>query len=409
MGIPTIMAAILPLSTALAGDATTQPDTAPASANFDGNLTGDWFGLRQCLQDQGVTFSATLQAEGFDNFQGGVHTQPQVGSTTFDLNLAVDTEKLLHWQGGEFYVDLEDHAFRNPTTALTGDLQGFDSLNSPPYLQIFEIWYQQLLFDGKIRIKIGKVDSNTDFSLIDNGLQFVNGSSQNSPTLFLLPTTPDPMPSANIFFTPNDSWYASFGASYANRSDRFGDLVDDPADLQVSDYGTFLIGETGLKWTAAPLLQQAGNLRMGAWGHTGTFTRFDGQEQQGTYGYYGIVDQTLWQPKGEPATGRGVRTFFECGQTQNDIYPIDRHFGGGLTWTGPLDYRPSDVIGFSPQYAHISPQANLQHPYELALEGFYLWQITPWAFIQPDLQYIIHPGGIYPDALVATLRVQISF
>ena len=387
----------------------THPDTAPTGSGFDNNLTGDWWGQRQRLQDAGITVGATLTLEGFSNFQGGIDTAHLVGATTFDLNLAVDTDKLLHWHGGEFYVDLEDHAFRNPSTALVGDLQVFDKQNTSPYLQIFEMWFQQNLLDGKIRVKIGKVDANTDFSVIDNGLPFLSSSTQVSPTIFVFPTTPDPMPSANVFFTPNESYYASFGAYYANRSDRFGDLVDDPAEIQPTAFGTFLIGETGLKWHAAPILEQAGNLKVGAWGHTGTFTRFDGTQQQGTYGYYAIWDQTIWQPKGEPDSGRGVRTFLEYGGTESDINPIDRHIGGGVTWTGPINARPNDIIGFSPQYAHISPRAGLAHPFELALETFYQWQLTPWAFVQPDLQYIIHPGGTYANALVVTLRLQISF
>jgi porin len=398
-----------PQSVLLLSDATTQPDAAPAASGFDNNLTGDWWGRRQRLQDAGITIGSQITLEGFSNFQGGIDTAHLVGASTFDLNLALDTDKLLHWHGGEFYVDLEDHAFRNPSTALAGDLQVFDKQNTSPYLQIFEIWYQQKLFDDKIRIKIGKVDANAEFSVIDNGLPFISSSTQVSPTIFVFPTTPDPMPSVNVFFTPNDWYYANFGAYYANRTDRFGDIVDDPAKIQSTDYGSFLIGETGFKWHAAPLFDQAGNFKVGAWGHTGTFTRFDGIQQQGTYGSYAILDQTLWQPKGEPDNGRGVRTFLEFGQTQNDINAIDRHIGGGLTWTGLLDSRPGDVIGLSPQYAHITPQAGLAYRYELALESFYQWQLTPWALLQPDLQYIIHPGGRYSDAMVATLRLQITF
>ncbi len=412
--------ALMPLSTALAGapdspdhtallpDTATHPETPPTAAGFDNCMTGGWAGERQRLQDAGLTLGATLTVEGFYNFMGGIESGHPVASTTADFSLALDTDKLLHWHGGEFYADLEDHAFRNPSTALVGDLQVFDKQNSAPYLQIFEIWYQQKLFEDKLRIKIGKVDANTEFSVVDNGLPFLGSSSQVSPTIFIFPTTPDPMPSVNAFFTPNETWYASAGAYYANRSDEFGDLVDDPAAIQRSDYGVFLIGETGLNWHAAPLFEQAGNLKLGAWEHNGTFTRLDGSQQQGTYGGYAILDQTLWQPKGEPANGRGVRSFLEYGGTQDDINAIDRHFGGGVTWTGLFDARPTDIIGFSPQYAHISSQAGLAHPYELALEAFYQWQVTPWAFVQPDFQYIVHPGGTYPDALVGTLRIQIS-
>jgi hypothetical protein len=68
--------------------------------------------------------------------------------------------------------------------------------------------------------------------VIDNGLQFLNGSTQVSPTVFVFPTTPDSMPSLNLFLTPSASCYASFGAYLANRSDTFGNFSGHPQAAQ---------------------------------------------------------------------------------------------------------------------------------------------------------------------------------
>ncbi|MDR3555618.1 MAG: carbohydrate porin [Syntrophobacteraceae bacterium] len=381
----------------------------PADSDFADKATGDWGGERERLKQAGITIEATFLTEGFYNFRGGIRTWPPVGSSTSDVSLGLDMEKLCGWNGGKFYADLEDHAWRNPTKTLTGDLQIFDKQNTAPYLQVFELWYQQKLFNGMLRLKVGKVDANTEFSVVDNGLSFLNSSSQVSPTVFVFPTTPDPMPSVNVFFTPPGLFYAGFGAYYANRSDRFGELVDNPADAQLSEFGAFLIGETGLKWENAPVLANAGNLKVGFWEHTGTFTRFEGAKQQGTSGGYGIIDQTLWQPAGEAPGGRGVRAFLEYGRTQQTITPVYQHIGGGLTWQGLCDCRPDDTVGVSPQYAYLSPGAGLPYTYELALEAFYKLQVTRWATLRPDLQYIVHPGGKYPDALVGTIGVRLDF
>ena len=77
-----------------------------------------------------------------------------------------------------------------------GDLQVFDKQNSAPFLQVYELWYQQKLFEGKLRLKLGKVDANSEFSVIDNGLPFINSSTQVSPTISGFPTFPAPMPSS---------------------------------------------------------------------------------------------------------------------------------------------------------------------------------------------------------------------
>lgn len=392
----------------IAPDLTAQ-GSQPGDSGFEDKATGDWGGVRQQLKQAGITIDASFRTDGFDNFRGGLRNSPLVGSSTFDLSLGLDTEKLFDWKGARFYVDLEDHAGRNPSQVLVGDLQIFNRQNSPPYLQVFELWYQQELFNGIVRLKIGKVDANSEFSVIDNGLPFLNSSAQVSPTIFMFPTTPDPMPSVNVFFTPSESYYASFGAYYANRSDKFGDLVDDPAAAQLSDFGTFLIGETGLRWRNTVVFAYGGNLKLGFWDHTGTFTRFDGNQQKGTCGGYGILNQTLWQPEGESPDGRGVRAFLEYGRTRESINPIYQHIGGGLTWKGPFDTRPDDIVGFSPQYAWLSGQARLPFSYELAMETFYKLTLTKWVLLMPDLQYIIHPGGKYPNALVGTIRLKVIF
>jgi len=360
------------------------------------------------LVKPGITIGADEVLEGFMNFVGGKSTGA-VCASTFDLNLTLDTKKAFGWHDGTFYMDFEDHAGQNPTTALVGDLQVFDKLNSAPYFQLFEIWYQQKLSSDRVRLKIGKVDANTEFSVITNGLPFLNSSAQVSPTIFVFPTTPAPMPSLNLFFTPNESHYIGFGAYYANRSVTFGNFYGEPQDIQPTSNGTFLIGEAGVLWRRSRSSAYSNNLKLGIWGHTGTFTRFSGSPQQGTYGYYLILNQTLWQPAGEPDNGRGLRGFIEYGYTQGSVNVIDWHTGVGITWTGPSAARSADIIGFSPQYAHISPQAGLPDSYELALEMFYIRPITSSIDFMPDLQYIINPGGQYPNALVGTLRVTWNF
>ena len=118
----------------------------------------------------GVTIGFNWIGEAFRNFEGGINSRDSVIASTTDLNLSIDTDKALNWPGGKLYVDLEDHAGQNPSTALTGDLQTFDKLNAAPYLQVFELYYEQKLFHDILRIKIGKVDANSEYSVIDNGL-----------------------------------------------------------------------------------------------------------------------------------------------------------------------------------------------------------------------------------------------
>lgn len=385
---------------------------SPRQSGFGSDATGSWWGARQRLEELGVSINAELVLEGFKNFQGGIQTADFVGASTFDLSLALDTDKAFNWPGGMFYVDLVDHAGQNPSSVLVGDLQRFDRLNAAPYFEIYSLWYQQRLFDNRLCVTIGKMDANSEFIVNTNGLAFLNSSAQLSPTAFVLPTYPAPMPGVALFLSPIESFYAGFGAYYANRSVSFGVFSGHPQDAQPSRFGGFFVGETGWSWRHAPLLDRGGDLKLGVWGHTGTFARLEGGEQQGAEGYYVIFDQTLWQPRAAPGNegqSRGVRTFLDHGLTGSSVSKIDRHFGWGVTWTGPAAARPHDIIGLGAEYAHISAQAGLPYPYELSLESLYQIQLTRWATLMPDLQYIVHPGGRYPNALVGTLHLTVHF
>ncbi|MCI0481094.1 MAG: carbohydrate porin, partial [Candidatus Dadabacteria bacterium] len=48
--------------------------------------------------------------------------------------------------------------------------------------------------------------------------------------------------------------------------------------------------------------------------------------------------------------------------------------------------------------------------YEIGIEGTYIFQVTPWLGLQPDVQLIIHPGGSagIPDALVAGMQISVD-
>lgn len=378
-------------------------------SSFNDNLTGDWNGVRQELKNKGLEIGIEWTPEIFDNFRGGIH-QGITGASTIDLNLTLDTEKIFSWKEGKLYIDLEDHSGHNPTTELVGDLQVFDQLSFSPYFEIFEFWYQQQLLNKKIRIKIGKLDANAEFSVIENGLSFLNSSTQVSPTILAFPTSPDPVLGANLFFTPNKSWFLSLGAFDANQQDKFGIFYGNPQTALIAQNGALLISETGFKY-------KTGNFKFGVWKHTGTFMRLNGGTQQGASGYYTIFNQILWEPTGEfekntedieDKKGKGIRGFVSYGQTQESVGIMNWNYSTGVTWTGLFAKHSKDILGFSANYAHISTLANCKYPYELALEFIYKLHIHKAISLVPDLQYIIHPGGQFPNALVGTLHIKIN-
>ena len=234
-----------------------------------------------------------------------------------------------------------------------------------------------------------------------NSTSFLNASFGYSPTLTSFATYPDPAIGAALFWTPTDHFYASADVSYISQSDRSGIISGSPYAVNPTAGGVFIIAELGGKWTVGSD-KLPGRIAVGGFHHTGEFQRFDQTHQQGTSGIYAVIDQTV---------SSSVSVFAQFGIADANISPIDTHVGTGFQCTGPLPgkARSADVFGAGPSFVHFSNQAVRSRDYELAIEGFYKLQLTPWFNIQPDLQYILNPDGNNRDAMVGTVRAELDF
>ena len=373
-------------------------------------VLGDWGGVRSRLVGQGLTVAAAVYYDNSKNFQGGLSTSRDASREFFDLDVTFTTDQALHWHGGTFFLNFLDHQGGDGSVALTGDVQGFDNQDGPRGDQIYQAYFQQLLADDTLRLKVGRIDATTDFAFVANGAAFLGSSFGYSPAITAFPTYPDPAVGAALFWTPDDHFYATGGVDDANRSDRAGILDGSPYAVRPTTGGVFLIAELGGKWTVGPDLL-AGRLGVGGYHHTGQFRRFDGADQGGASGTYAVLDQSLWQPAGG-AAGTGVGLFAQYGLADPKVSLVEQHVGRGLQWTGPLPVpsRAADVTGVGLSYVQLSTRASLPRHHEVEVEGFYKVQVTPWFNLQPDVQYLLSPGGrAGRDAVVATVRGELDF
>ncbi len=374
------------------------------------HATDDWGGLRPELDDAGILFEASVTADWSSNLRGGINTEGSSFRHLFNANLTLDTQRLLGWQGGTVFINFQNHNGPDATADDVGDAQAFSNIDADGRTEVAELWFEQLFADGMVRVKLGKVEANAEFAYADHAGEFINSSMGFSPTIFVLPTYPDPAMSVNVFVYPNDSFYVGAGLydGSANEGVPTGSrgpktFFNDPADL-------FVIAEAGVLWERHG---KPGRLAAGGWWHTGTFTRFDGTTDEETAGFYLVLDQTLWRenPDG-PDDEQGVGLFLQYGYADKDVSLIAHHAGAGLAWTGMIPGRDDDVTGLGVTYVRFSNEtgAGLTEDQETAYELFYKARLTPWASVKPDLQYITNPGGTgLDDAIVATVRIEIIF
>jgi carbohydrate-selective porin OprB len=376
------------------------------------HATDDWGGLRPALDDMGIIFEASLTTDWSKNFRGGMNTEGSTLRSLFNANLTFDLDRLLSWEGGTVFINFQNHNGPDASGEDVGDAQAFSNIDNDGRTQIAELWFEQVFGDGALRIKIGKVDTNSEFAFVDNGGEFLNSSMGFSPTIFVLPTYPDPAMSVNVFVYPTERIYLGAGLydGSANEGVTTGTrgpktLFQDPADL-------FVIGEAGITW-GGDGGDLPGRLAAGGWWHPGTFDRFAGGTDEETGGFYIVFDQTLWRENPDaPDDEQGVGLFIQYGYADADVSEIEHHAGGGLAWTGPIEGRDDDALGIGITTVWFSdePGAGFTDDVETAYELFYKAQLLPWVSVKPDLQYITNPGGTgLDDALVGTVRAEIDF
>ena len=402
-------------------DRTGLPTAAPAG---DGafHAAGDLLGLRPWLASRGMSLEALVLADLSRNFRGGISTGKETFRHLLEVSFTLATEPLFGFAGGTFFVDFQTQEGRHGTETLVGDFQGFSNIDAPGFTALYELWYEQVFLDGKLRLKLGKIDANNEFAFVEHAGPLINSSAGFSPTILGFPTYPNPATGAVLFGSPVEGLYVGSGifdgatqAGQPTGTRGPSTLFGEPSDL-------FLIAEAGVRrTTASGRLRRAG---LGVTHHTGTFDRMDGSGSngggaEGATSYYVVVDQHLEQllgrastPEGEVAS-RGIDGFLQLGYTDDRLSPVDLHAGAGVVWNGYLFGRRADSLGLMGTYVHFGGAARAAgtfvDSYEFAWELFYRFQLTPWLYLRPDLQYIVHPGGAgNSDALVGTLRVELT-
>ncbi len=112
---------------------------------------------------------------------------------------------------------------------------------------------------------------------------------------------------------------------------------------------------------------------------------------------------------------QGLGVFGQFGWAPGNRNFIQEYYGGGLVYRGLIPERDNDVVGlaianilYSSPYRQSSAAGGTNiDKYETAIELFYKYLPSPYFSLQPDLQYIVNPGGQYKDALVPGLRFEV--
>ena len=387
-------------------------------------MLGDWGGERTRLEKEGVTFDFNDIGDFLTDVTGSqTHHATYFGR--FRATADIDFNKLSGFDGEFFFSGIYQYG-RN----LSGDYLHVNTLTSSiageESERIDQLWYQQGFFDNMFKIKLGQVAAVNEFGATDFFDILFNDELGYSPNAIFNTRQPfSPAGKPGIIFwgdlsdiTPG--LYAKAGAftAYGNpyRPDSNGVYYYDDFNHGIAE--SFEIGYKEQKTSYDGVYKIGLNANEAA-EYTNPAT---GQLYHGDYNIYGIVEKTVYHPVGTDGkldTKKGLDLLFQVVGEPGDRNPLQYEFTAGGRYTGLIPSRPTDKIGFGLIYSdnadsYSDANENAGGPGlggETTLEADYQFNPAPWLSIQPDVQYIIDPGGNSDrsDILVLGLRTIVKF
>lgn len=394
------------------GEVKEEPKTRFESWISGDYMTGDWGGLRSNLEEHGITFGSRYLTGPTKKYRGGGYQNRRdlKGYGLYNLDLTLDTEKMGLWKGGTFYTLYQNKRGMGLTRDYMGDRQTLDSYDFRTMNQLSEYWYQQVWKDGTYRLKAGKQDANAEFCGLAHGFDFLNTSFSIMPTMGRFPTYPEPAMGITAAISPTD-WMTVKNGTF-DGSGKGSTSGFDTAFNKRS--GVYNISELEFKPTIKDL---PGRYIGGYWFHTNDIQELTASANAKTFdkniGCYTAFEQMVYKENKENEKDmQGLTVIGQCGWAPEDRNDVSKYFGGGLHYKGLIPKRDADILGLGTAIAGFSNRLKSidgRSGQESVIECFYRIKITPWMYIQPDLQYIMNPNGSLQNSFAFTMRTFVIF
>jgi porin len=282
------------------------------------------------------------------------------------------------WFGqGNLGFQYRDRKNWGPLTGneLAGDVGlpwGINNSGSGSYSRFNQLWWQQTMLNGRLKIQVGKIDEKTHFNqnrvASSDGRYFMMQSLVYSQTIAF--------PSEGLGFnlhyllTPRINLDAGLADANGNPQNKPSNSIN---SFLEGDYFEAIQADfmppMGAVW--APLGE--GHYRLMGW-HTAP------AESHGAGGGVVLsVDQEV---------PRGLVPFLRVGYSPQGVYRTQTEVDWGVVSVTPLG-RESDRLGIGASWAKLSSPSTSD---QLALELFYRAEVVGGFQIAPDVQFVFNPA-----------------
>lgn len=346
-----------------------------------------------------VELHAYYLGDAFANLRGGIKTGARAMGK---LGAILDADaSAIGIAGARLHVDLQYVHGQSLSNDLVGDAQVVSNIDAVSALRPMEAYFALPFGEaGQATLKLGLIDLNVDFDVQRYGAFFLNSSHGIAPDV-----SQSGLNGPSIFPTSASAVTVQWrGRGWTGRLGLFDAVAGDPDHPRRTvvrfpgTTGLLMVGEVDLA------IGGGGELQVGAWRYTPRFARIDAAGAEGkSQGFYALVEGPLAR-QGEAEMGGWIR----IGVASDAVNPIGLYLGGGATF-GTEDRR----IGLAVAHARLGDSARLAadlYRAETTIELSYAHRVHPRILLQPDVQYVVHPGW-HPsrrDAIVAGMRVHLT-
>jgi porin len=399
-------------------------------------LGGSLFGLRDVLDEAGLDLEIVYTIESVSVASGGIRRRTEV-LDNLDLLLTADLEAMLGWKHARVLLyGLGNHG-GDPTRSV-GDFQATSNIEAPDAFRPYEAWFEQSTEKDRWSVLVGLYDITSEFDIIPAAGLFIHSSPGTGAEFAAsgrngASTFPFTSLAARGRVRPAEWCYlqavVADGVPANPARPRSNAIRFDDGDgvLLTAEFGVFNLPSSTLRRRTRARYElpnerqygHFGKFAVGVWGYTSRFQRLGAGANgttRGSTGAYVLAEQRVYHEQEDER--QGLALFARAGVADDRVQVLDRYLGAGAVYRGALPTRGADELGFAvsaarfgvPYRRSVEEPGRPFAPWEIAFELTYRIQITPALWIQPDLQYVVDPGGdpTIDDALVVGLRGQVA-
>ncbi len=406
---------------------------------------------RNALDKHGVDFFLSYTSDIAGNPVGGINPNGFTYADFFYLGGIFRTHDLFGWpSGGSFSMSVAQVDGNSLSQKNIGNQFAVQEIYVGQTFYWYQLFYEQHFWDNHADLKIGRISTGNDFAISPLYWFYMNGGIDGSPQALLInqgisyyatatwgsvlkahlshstvarigvyQVTPGSIHGLTWNIYPNDgllmmgqfSWNPEFPLDgSAGNQQQQSDDEEDEQELRA-----------GSKNPIAPISTKTfkGHYWMGGYYSTSCYNEaLNISQQPNSFGLYWHADQTVYRPDPTSDTGLVLWSVFTL-SPQKNISFMPFQVNGGAIYTGLIPGRKTDATIFGVAYGNYSPNfASIQSEegggfptYELVYEAGYRICLTKTAYIQPDLQWIVNPGGTgtIPNALVIGAQMGVTF